>query len=58
MEKYIVEQIDDFFGVFSNNKNKDLNRLLIPYKMIKVPLSKGDVVEIERNDKVYQINVL
>lgn len=58
MEKYIVEQIDDFFGVFSNNKNKDLNRLLIPYKLIKVSLRKGDVVEIERNDKGYQINVL
>jgi len=58
MEKYIVEQIDDFFGVFSNNKNKDFNRLLIPYKMIKTPLSKGDLVEIERNMKGYQINVL
>ena len=58
MEKYIVEQIDDFFGVFSNNKNKDLNRLIIPYKMIKIPLSKGDLVEIERNVTGYQINLL
>ena len=58
MEKYFVEQIDDFFGVFSNNKNKDLNRLIIPNKLIKISLKKGDLVEIQRNDNGYQIRTI
>ena len=58
MEKYFVEQIDDFFYAFANNDNQDFNRLMIPNRMIKIPLKKGDLVEIERTDRGYQIRAI
>lgn len=56
-KKYTLDRIEDFFGVFLL-KGYESERLLIPKSMIKIPLQEGDIVEIQKLDYGYEINVL
>lgn len=54
---YTLDRIEDFFGVFLLKGNES-ERLLIPKSMIKIPLQEGDIVEIQKLDYGYEINIL
>lgn len=55
--KYTLDRFDDFFAVFLQ-KEDETKQLLVPKNMIEVPLQEGDIVEIEKTETGYEINVL
>lgn len=55
--KYTLDRFDDFFAVFLLRDNES-EQLLIPKTIIKVPLQEGDIVEIEKLESGYEIDVL
>lgn len=55
--KYTLDRFDDFFAVFLL-KEDETKQLLVPKNMNKVPLQEGDIVEIEKTETGYEINVL
>lgn len=55
--KYTLDRFDDIFAVFLQ-KEDETKQLLVPKNMIKVPLQEGDIVEIEKTETGYEINVL
>ena len=55
--KYTLDRFDDFFGVFLLKEGQS-KKLLVPKRMIEVPLNEGDIVEIDILDEGYVINLL
>lgn len=56
-KKYTLDRFDDFFAVFLP-KEDEKKQLLVSKNMIKVLLQEGDIVEIEKTETGYEINVL
>ncbi|ALC85865.1 hypothetical protein AM499_08530 [Bacillus sp. FJAT-22090] len=54
---YVLRQRDDFFGLFSQLID-DSKCIIIPKKMIDVSLNVGDLVEINKMDRGYEIKVI
>ena len=54
---YTLDRIEDFFVVFLL-KGKESEKLIIPKNMIKIPFQEGNIVEIQKLDYGYEINIL
>lgn len=57
MKRYTLDRLDDGFYVFLEKGNEE-QQLLIPKEEVSIPLTAGDIVNIQQNETGYQISVL